>query len=138
MQTTIDGNRRHITLIVCSLIGVALAGAMGIYLMMGESAPSRPGFFYDTDELRLVTAEVFEHRLPDSPLVRAHVYSCTACGDENSRFVGYLEAEHDGVPVVRRVEDRDWTPLHSPAGLAITNAAEAVCGADFETCTPTP
>ena len=79
--------------------------------------------------------------------VIAHVFSCTACTDKGSRFIGYLEkysdedkaalADRSGPPgarhaimnnsLVRGEEDTEWVSKLSPEGQGLVTAADAQC-----------
>ena len=95
------------TLAACGLslvAAVALGWALWPYLRPGNASvvPDMPklAYFFDPQTGTLFTANAAQPSVPivnpqtpgaPATAVYAHVFSCTSCDDEKSRFVGYIE-----------------------------------------------
>ncbi len=88
--------------------------------------------------------------------VRAYVFSCTDCSDENSRFVGYLETYtdeakaaltsgeapdayeyYDGGRLIKRPDEEGWARAESEEGFALIESVSTLCpGGVLKPCYP--
>ena len=76
--------------------------------------------------------------------VRAHVFACGDCGEDNQRFIAYLEqylpeahkmfasGGHDQsilarTHVIREEDQTEWVPIGSPEGVVIVNRKNSKC-----------
>jgi len=128
---------------------VILLGAAVIMMLRPKPEPSVSGaYYYDLSAAELVV------RKPGAPMpsgghvVLAAVYSCSACNDESTHFIGYLSKESDelkramqsGDPptapqmaagsLMRTVDGREWIPTSSEAGMALAQSVTGRCPPD--------
>jgi hypothetical protein len=120
-------------------------------------------YFLDMTSGELITSDSSKSPIQTSDsheAVRAHVFSCTSCDDQASRFIGYLRsftpaalaamdmpAEQrepfiieSGTLISGHSPDAGWKPAWVPAesaqGMSLQEVARAKCGDSYAECMP--
>lgn len=119
--------------LIVAILALLASGALILSRSSGPEAV-RQRYFFDLDKQQIIIAPLDAGR---ERLVMAHVYSCTSCSDEASRFVTLIEkANPDFDPVAGKgdspslVSDPRQIRWISPAGAeaqALTQSAAARC-----------
>lgn len=159
---------------------VLLIGALFAIIMQMRSGPSGPRvidvYFYDLNTQKLFAAKSDQIPPIDTPSgpapggapagVRAYVFACNDCGNENDRFIGWLEMytpeakalltqppptdpqqalERDmrvyevweSGQLIRGVNDTRWVPQSSQEAMNITSQIDTKCpGGSPKPCLP--
>lgn len=141
-----------------TLVSVMMLAVIGVvaYALFRQIVPAEQFgrvWFYDVNAKELFRAgdqiPPISHGAGKDNAVRAYVFSCGECSEQEKRFIGYLEtfppeaqaalsnpAGYGGIgdnPAqgearVRLVEDAAWVSINSEQGVAVANAFRTKCG----------
>jgi hypothetical protein len=151
---------------IVAVVALIVAGYFIFSRMGGGGGDTRFGgsqYFLDLSSGELITSDSLKSPIQTGDgheAVRAHVFSCTSCDDQASRFIGYLRSftpegnaamdipdeQREPMIIVRSTllsghsEDAGWKPswvaMESAKGMSIEETARTKCGGSFAECTP--